>query len=83
MRTVTNWEDEVFEQIPRNSFVKGKHPDICPDCKKEPILADINMPFTASELWIATCDCRNPKRASGDSITDVITNWNNMLKKQR
>lgn len=34
MRTVTDWEDELFKYTERNSFTKGKHPDICPDCKK-------------------------------------------------
>ena len=73
---------ETFE-APRNAFLKGKHPDICPDCKEEPVLSDINMPFTDAELWVVQCNCKAPnfKAISGDSVSEAVSNWNNMIKR--
>ena len=73
---------ETFE-APRNSFLKGKHPDICPDCEEEPVMSDINMPFTDAELWVVQCNCKVPnfKAISGDSISEAVSNWNNMIKR--
>ena len=73
---------EIFE-APRNAFLKGKHPDICPDCKEEPVMSDISMPFTDAELWVVQCKCKAPnfKAISGDSISEAVSNWNNMIKR--
>ena len=72
---------ETFK-VPRNAFLKGKHPDICPDCKEEPVVSDINMPFTDAELWIVQCKCQMPKSKaiSGDSVSEAVFNWDNMIK---
>lgn len=83
-----NYIDKDFEEnfvIPRNSFIKGKHPDVCPDCKEEPIVQDINMPFTDAELWIIQCQCCKPyfKAVSGDSLPEAISNWDEMIKRYK
>ena len=72
---------ETFK-VPRNAFLKGKHPDICPDCKEEPVVSDINMSFTDAELWIVQCNCQMPKSKaiSGDSVSEAVFNWDNMIK---
>ena len=74
--------DEPF-RAPRNAFLKGKHPTICPDCKEEPVVSDINMPFTYAELWIVQCKCQTPKSKaiSGDSASEAVENWNEMIKR--
>lgn len=68
--------------IPRNAFIKGKHPDKCPDCGEEPILSDINTSFIDDELWIAQCKCYKPntKAVSGDSVEETVRNWDNLLR---
>lgn len=73
--------DEPFK-APRNAFLKCKHPDICPDCKEEPVVSDINMPFTDAELWTVQCKCKTPhfKGVSGDSMSEAVANWNNLIK---
>ena len=71
---------ETFK-APRNAFLKGKHPDICPDCKEEPVMSDINMPFTDAELWIVQCKCKMSKATYGDSASEAVSNWDNMIKR--
>lgn len=75
-------EFDIKFTIPRNSFIKGKHPDVCPDCKEEPILQDVNAPYVNSELWIAQCKCDKPhvKAVTGDTIEETVSNWDKMIK---
>lgn len=79
-----NYIDKHFEDdtIQKNSFIKGKHPDICPVCKEEPTVQDINMPFAYAELWIVQCKCYKPhtKAVTGDSISEAVSNWDEMIK---
>lgn len=78
-----NYLDDYEVRAPRNAFLKGKHPDICPDCKEEPVVSGINMPFTDAELWAVQCKCPMPrlKAISGDSVSEAVSNWNDMIKR--
>ena len=78
-----NYVDDIDFKPIKNAFIRGKHPDICPDCKEEPVVSDINMPFAYSELWIVQCKCQMPKSKaiSGDSISEAVSNWDSMLKR--
>ncbi len=83
-----NYIDKNFEEkftTPRNAFIKGKHPDICPDCKEEPIMQDINMPFVDDELWVVQCKCYKPhtKAVTGDSIPEAVSNWDLMIREYK
>ena len=78
-----NYVDDIEFTSIKNAFLKGKHPDICPDCKEEPVMSDINMPFTDAELWIVQCKCKMPKSKTtyGDSVSEAVSNWDNMIKR--
>lgn len=69
--------------ISKNTFIKGKHPDICPDCKEEPNMQDVNASFVNDELWIVKCKCSQPhiKTVCGDSISEAVLNWDEMIKR--
>lgn len=69
----------------KNSFIKGKHPDVCPDCKEEPTVTDINMPFTDAELWVVQCKCIPPyiKAVTGDSISEAVLNWDKLIMRYK
>lgn len=78
-------EFDIKFTVPRNAFIKGKHPDVCPDCKEEPMVSDINMPFVNDELWIVQCKCTRPytKAVTGDSISEAVLNWNKLITKYK
>ena len=77
MNFIHEYDDII--KLPKNNFIKGKHPDKCPDCNEEPSVVDLNMPFTYDELWVAACKCGH-KVATGDTIPAVVKNWDTLIK---